>query len=55
MFNFDSNELRAMAWGYGFSVPCGLLAMYFEAPLLAAIFIFQIGFLVTLVKLNTDY
>lgn len=49
---FTSREIKAMAWGYGFAVPLGVLAIYFGAPLIAAAPLFMIGFLITLWRLQ---
>lgn len=49
---FTSREMKAMAFGYAFSVPLGGAAIYFGAPVIAAVPTLMIGFLVTLFWLN---
>jgi hypothetical protein len=52
---FERYELEAMAWGYGVTIPIAVAAIYFGAPIIMAGVIFQIGFLITLVRLNSRY
>jgi hypothetical protein len=52
MLKFTNEELRAMAWGYGFSIPLGGAAIYFGGSPLAAVPIFLVGFIITLFRLT---
>jgi len=49
---FERHELHAMAWGYGVTVPIAAAAIYLGSPVIIAVPLFLLGFLITLVRLN---
>lgn len=51
---FEPRELKAMAYGYAVTIPLGLVSIYLGAPIQMAVIIFSLGFLITLVKLNSE-
>lgn len=50
---FTAQEIKALAFGYAFSVPAGAAAIYFGAPVIVAAPILILGFCATLFWLNT--
>jgi hypothetical protein len=49
---FTVRELRAMAWGYCFSIPLGALCIWLQAPLWFSAIVLMAGIVPTLLKLN---
>lgn len=51
---FTADEIKAMAFGWAFSIPAGAAAIYLGAPVIVCAPIFMLGFIATLIWLNLN-